>query len=78
MYVLVLADDVRYCYICKTGECVCVCVCFRFEKYTRDGNTMYATVGYLTAYSYYAYPANIRPRLRSVPHLMANAHSDQA
>ena len=57
---------------------VSVCVCFRFEKYTRDGNTMYATVGYLTAYSYYAYPANIRPRLRSVPHLMANAHSDQA
>ncbi|KAK7092757.1 histone acetyltransferase type B catalytic subunit-like [Littorina saxatilis] len=34
-----------------------------FEKYKRDGNTMYATVGYMTAYNYYAYPDKVRPRL---------------
>ncbi|XP_076455980.1 histone acetyltransferase type B catalytic subunit-like [Babylonia areolata] len=34
-----------------------------FEKYKRDGNTVYAIAGYMTAYNYYAYPKNIRPRL---------------
>nr|CAD7413658.1 unnamed protein product [Timema poppensis] len=36
---------------------------FRYEKYTQDGSTMYAVVGYMTVYQYYAYPKNIRPRI---------------
>ncbi|XP_055317994.1 histone acetyltransferase type B catalytic subunit [Sitodiplosis mosellana] len=36
-----------------------------YEKYTStsNGNTQYATVGYSTVYTYYAYPQNIRPRI---------------
>nr|CAD7443968.1 unnamed protein product [Timema bartmani] len=34
-----------------------------YEKYTQDGSTMYAVVGYMTVYQYYAYPKNIRPRI---------------
>ncbi|XP_035658310.1 histone acetyltransferase type B catalytic subunit-like isoform X2 [Branchiostoma floridae] len=37
-----------------------------FEKYACDGNHRYATVGYLTAYSYYAYPDKLRPRISQV------------
>ena len=36
----------------------------RFEKYTSDGETMYAFVGYATVYDYFAYPERIRPRIR--------------
>lgn len=40
------------------------CLFDSFEKYTNsEGKTMYATVGYTTIYLYYAYPANIRPRI---------------
>ncbi|XP_031635725.1 histone acetyltransferase type B catalytic subunit [Contarinia nasturtii] len=35
-----------------------------YEKYTsNNGSVQYATVGYSTVYSYYAYPQNIRPRI---------------
>ncbi|XP_074652365.1 histone acetyltransferase type B catalytic subunit-like [Tubulanus polymorphus] len=37
-----------------------------FEKYKRDGETMYATVGYMTTYRYYAYPEKFRPRISQV------------
>ena len=37
---------------------------FRFEKYKSNGNPMYAFVGYMTVYNYYAYPEKIRPRIR--------------
>ncbi|XP_034249338.1 histone acetyltransferase type B catalytic subunit [Thrips palmi] len=34
-----------------------------YEKYERDGNTLYAIAGYATVYDYYAYPENKRPRI---------------
>ncbi|KAL5010392.1 hypothetical protein ScPMuIL_012697 [Solemya velum] len=34
-----------------------------FEKYKSNGNPMYAAAGYMTVYSYYAYPEKIRPRV---------------
>lgn len=34
-----------------------------FEKYKCDNKTKYATAGYMTAYRYYAYPENTRPRI---------------
>uniref|UniRef100_A0A3B4AA45 Histone acetyltransferase type B catalytic subunit n=1 Tax=Periophthalmus magnuspinnatus TaxID=409849 RepID=A0A3B4AA45_9GOBI len=34
-----------------------------FEKYNKDGETLYATVGYMTAYNYYVYPDKTRPRV---------------
>ncbi|KAH3703489.1 histone acetyltransferase type B catalytic subunit-like [Dreissena polymorpha] len=37
-----------------------------FEKYKHDGSVMYATVGYMTVYSYYAYPSRVRPRISQV------------
>lgn len=37
-----------------------------YEKYKNNGNTMYAIVGYMTVYSYYAYPNRIRPRISQV------------
>lgn len=38
-----------------------------FEKFTVDGGqTRYGIVGYATVYQYYAYPANIRPRISQV------------
>ena len=40
-------------------------ICFRFEKYKKsEGDKIYAFVGYMTAYNYYAYPEKIRPRIR--------------
>lgn len=41
----------------------CVFIC-RFEKYNKDGETLYATVGYMTVYNYYVYPDKTRPRVR--------------
>ncbi|XP_016319658.1 histone acetyltransferase type B catalytic subunit-like [Sinocyclocheilus anshuiensis] len=35
-----------------------------FEKYNKDGETLYATVGYMTVYNYYVYPDKTRPRVR--------------
>uniref|UniRef100_A0A671QCW3 Histone acetyltransferase type B catalytic subunit n=1 Tax=Sinocyclocheilus anshuiensis TaxID=1608454 RepID=A0A671QCW3_9TELE len=32
-----------------------------FEKYNKDGETLYATVGYMTVYNYYVYPDKTRP-----------------
>lgn len=37
---------------------------YRFEKYNKDGETLYATVGYMTVYNYYVYPDKTRPRVR--------------
>lgn len=36
-----------------------------YEKYVSEltGDTQYAIIGYVTVYEYYAYPANIRPRI---------------
>lgn len=51
-------------------ECACNCpaclLCFicRFEKYNNDGETLFATVGYMTVYNYYVYPDKTRPRVR--------------
>ncbi|KAL0626194.1 Histone acetyltransferase type B catalytic subunit [Plecturocebus cupreus] len=33
-----------------------------FEKYNKDGATLFATVGYMTVYNYYVYPDKTRPR----------------
>ncbi|KAG9477318.1 hypothetical protein GDO78_002619 [Eleutherodactylus coqui] len=32
-----------------------------FEKYNKDGTTLFATVGYMTVYNYYVYPDKTRP-----------------
>lgn len=40
-----------------------MCSCHRFEKFEENGETRYAVAGYSTVYQYYAYPANIRPRI---------------
>ncbi|ELT91757.1 hypothetical protein CAPTEDRAFT_145248, partial [Capitella teleta] len=37
-----------------------------FEKYQFEGSTRYAFAGYMTIYSYYAYPGLIRPRISQV------------
>ena len=39
--------------------------CYRFERYktAEDGSPRYAFAGYLTAYRYFAYPENQRPRI---------------
>ncbi|KAG7164503.1 Histone acetyltransferase type B catalytic subunit-like 2, partial [Homarus americanus] len=34
-----------------------------YEKYMVNGSPQYAYTGYTTVYEYYAYPANIRPRI---------------
>uniref|UniRef100_A0AAY4ETB4 Histone acetyltransferase type B catalytic subunit n=1 Tax=Denticeps clupeoides TaxID=299321 RepID=A0AAY4ETB4_9TELE len=34
-----------------------------FEKYNKDGETLFATVGYMTVYNYYVYPDKTRPRV---------------
>uniref|UniRef100_A0A8C5VUR2 Histone acetyltransferase type B catalytic subunit n=1 Tax=Microcebus murinus TaxID=30608 RepID=A0A8C5VUR2_MICMU len=34
-----------------------------FEKYNKDGATLFATVGYMTVYNYYVYPDKTRPRV---------------
>ncbi|XP_069187293.1 histone acetyltransferase type B catalytic subunit isoform X2 [Procambarus clarkii] len=34
-----------------------------YEKYVVNGSPQYAFMGYTTVYEYYAYPANIRPRI---------------
>lgn len=36
---------------------------FRYEKYTTDGDVMYAVAGYATVYEYFAYPQHLRPRV---------------
>lgn len=41
-----------------------LCFICRFEKYNKDGETLYATVGYMTVYNYYVYPDKTRPRVR--------------
>jgi len=51
-----------------------------FEKYRVDGETMYAFVGYMTVYNYYAYPARIRPRISQVlimPPFQRHGHAAQ-
>ena len=39
---------------------------FRYEKYSLEGETRYNIAGFATVYQYYAYPANIRPRVSQV------------
>ena len=39
---------------------------FRYEKYSLEGETRYSIAGFATVYQYYAYPANIRPRVSQV------------
>lgn len=45
--------------------CIFSCIphSFRYEKYEFDGKQQYAFTGYTTIYEYYAYPANVRPRI---------------
>jgi len=37
-----------------------------YEKFSIEGETRYSIAGYATVYQYYAYPANIRPRVSQV------------
>jgi len=37
-----------------------------YEKFQAEGETRYSIAGYATVYQYYAYPANIRPRISQV------------
>jgi len=37
-----------------------------YEKYSLEGETRYSIAGFATVYQYYAYPANIRPRVSQV------------
>ena len=37
-----------------------------YEKYQVEGESRYSIAGYATVYQYYAYPANIRPRVSQV------------
>jgi len=37
-----------------------------YEKYSIDGQDRFSIAGYATVYQYYAYPANIRPRVSQV------------
>ena len=45
---------------------------FSYEKYSIDGQDRFSIAGYATVYQYYAYPANIRPRVSQVSYTEAN------
>ncbi|TRY90450.1 hypothetical protein DNTS_011812 [Danionella cerebrum] len=52
----------------------------RFEKYNKDGETLYATVGYMTVYNYYVYPDKTRPRVSQMlilPPFQGEGHGAQ-
>uniref|UniRef100_A0A8C5GPT2 Histone acetyltransferase type B catalytic subunit n=1 Tax=Gouania willdenowi TaxID=441366 RepID=A0A8C5GPT2_GOUWI len=51
-----------------------------FEKYNKDGETLYATVGYMTVYNYYVYPDKTRPRVSQMlilPPFQGEGHGPQ-
>ncbi|KAE8580936.1 hypothetical protein XENTR_v10024599 [Xenopus tropicalis] len=51
-----------------------------FEKYNKDGATLYATVGYMTVYNYYVYPDKTRPRVSQMlvlPPFQGEGHGAQ-
>lgn len=51
-----------------------------FEKYNKDGETLYATVGYMTVYNYYVYPDKTRPRVSQMlilPPFQGEGHGAQ-
>ncbi|XP_061548103.1 histone acetyltransferase type B catalytic subunit isoform X1 [Phycodurus eques] len=51
-----------------------------FEKYKKDGETLYATIGYMTVYNYYAYPDKTRPRVSQMlvlPPFQGEGHGAQ-
>ncbi|KAI7809073.1 histone acetyltransferase type B catalytic subunit, partial [Triplophysa rosa] len=51
-----------------------------FEKYKKDGETLYATVGYMTVYNYYVYPDKTRPRVSQMlilPPFQGEGHGAQ-
>ncbi|XP_052004632.1 histone acetyltransferase type B catalytic subunit [Xyrauchen texanus] len=51
-----------------------------FEKYIKDGETLYATVGYMTVYNYYVYPDKTRPRVSQMlilPPFQGEGHGAQ-
>ncbi|TNN24738.1 Histone acetyltransferase type B catalytic subunit [Liparis tanakae] len=59
------------------GHCMGVCL---FEKYNKDGETLYATVGYMTVYNYYVYPDKTRPRVSQMlilPPFQGEGHGAQ-
>ncbi|MEQ2221444.1 histone acetyltransferase 1 [Ilyodon furcidens] len=51
-----------------------------FEKYNKDGETLYAAVGYMTVYNYYVYPDKTRPRVSQMlilPPFQGEGHGAQ-
>ncbi|CAJ0967872.1 unnamed protein product [Ranitomeya imitator] len=51
-----------------------------FEKYNKDGTTLFATVGYMTVYNYYVYPDKTRPRVSQMlilPPFQSEGHGAQ-
>lgn len=51
-----------------------------FEKYNKDGETLFATVGYMTVYNYYVYPDKTRPRVSQMlilPPFQGEGHGAQ-
>lgn len=51
-----------------------------FEKYYKDGETLFATVGYMTVYNYYVYPDKTRPRVSQMlilPPFQGEGHGAQ-
>uniref|UniRef100_A0A3P8VFC8 Histone acetyltransferase type B catalytic subunit n=1 Tax=Cynoglossus semilaevis TaxID=244447 RepID=A0A3P8VFC8_CYNSE len=51
-----------------------------FEKYNKDGESLYATVGYMTVYNYYVYPDKTRPRVSQMlilPPFQGEGHGAQ-
>ncbi|CAI9560508.1 unnamed protein product [Staurois parvus] len=51
-----------------------------FEKYNKDGTTLFATVGYMTVYNYYVYPDKTRPRVSQMlilPPFQGEGHGAQ-
>nr|XP_006636572.2 PREDICTED: histone acetyltransferase type B catalytic subunit [Lepisosteus oculatus] len=51
-----------------------------FEKYNKDGETLFATVGYMTVYNYYVYPDKTRPRVSQMlilPSFQGEGHGAQ-
>ncbi|NWW37829.1 HAT1 acetyltransferase, partial [Panurus biarmicus] len=51
-----------------------------FEKYNKDGATLFATVGYMTVYNYYVYPDKTRPRVSQMlilPPFQGEGHGAQ-
>ncbi|XP_030642382.1 histone acetyltransferase type B catalytic subunit isoform X1 [Chanos chanos] len=51
-----------------------------FEKYNKDGETLFAVVGYMTVYNYYVYPDKTRPRVSQMlilPPFQGEGHGAQ-